>query len=61
MGDLGITNARLLIPGDPARSILSVRMHSLGPARMPPLANRVKDSTGTTLVDFWISSLTACP
>jgi mono/diheme cytochrome c family protein len=60
-GDLGITNARLLAPGEPARSVLSVRMHSLGAYRMPPLASRVEDTTGTALVDAWISSLTACP
>lgn len=60
-GDLGITNARLLIPGDPARSILSVRMHSPGASRMPPLGSRVEDTAATTLVDFWISSLKACP
>ena len=34
-GDLGIPGARLLAPGEPARSILSARMHSLGAARMP--------------------------
>ncbi len=60
-GDLGITNARLLAPGEPARSILSVRMHSLGVSRMPPLGTRAEDTAGASVVDAWISSLTACP
>jgi hypothetical protein len=60
-GDLGITNARLLVPGEPGRSILSVRMHSLGASRMPPLASRVEDTGGAGVVDMWISSLTNCP
>jgi uncharacterized repeat protein (TIGR03806 family) len=60
-GDLGIASARLLAPGEPARSILSVRLHALGAARMPPLASRVEDTVGAAVVDAWISSLTACP
>lgn len=60
-GDLGVANARLLAPGEPARSILSVRLHSLGAYRMPPLGTRVEDTTGAGVVDAWISSLTDCP
>jgi hypothetical protein len=60
-GDLGIANARLMAPGEPARSILLARMHALGAPRMPPLASRVEDTLGTALVDAWIASLTACP
>jgi uncharacterized repeat protein (TIGR03806 family) len=60
-GDLGVANARLLVPGEPARSLLSVRMHALDAYRMPPLASRVEDTEGTALVDAWISSLTVCP
>ncbi|HEX8706475.1 MAG TPA: PQQ-dependent sugar dehydrogenase [Myxococcaceae bacterium] len=60
-GSLGVTDARLLAPGAPARSVLSLRMHALDANRMPPLASRVKDTEGVGLVDAWISSLTACP
>jgi uncharacterized repeat protein (TIGR03806 family) len=60
-GNLGVANARLLAPGEPARSLLSVRMHSLDAYRMPPLASRVEDTAGVGVVDAWISSLTACP
>ncbi|MBN1205271.1 MAG: PQQ-dependent sugar dehydrogenase [Myxococcaceae bacterium] len=60
-GELGIANARLLAPGAPSRSILSVRMHALDAYRMPPLGSRVADTAGMGVVDAWISSLTACP
>jgi uncharacterized repeat protein (TIGR03806 family) len=60
-GSLGVTNARLLAPGDPGRSLLSLRMHALDANRMPPLASRGEDTVGLGVVDAWISSLTACP
>jgi mono/diheme cytochrome c family protein len=60
-GDLGILDARLLAPGDPLRSLLSVRLHALGTARMPPLGSGVVDLEGTGLVDAWIASLSRCP
>ena len=60
-GDLGVAGARLLVPGDPSRSILSLRMHDLGDYRMPPLATSVVDPLGTTLIDTWISSFEAAP
>jgi uncharacterized repeat protein (TIGR03806 family) len=60
--DLGIADAMLLLPGDPARSILSLRMHSLVPSlRMPPLSSSVLDPDGTALVDAWIRAMESCP
>ena len=56
-----MAGALLLTPGSPETSILSVRMHALDAARMPPLATSVVDQTGAALVDDWIRSLTACP
>lgn len=60
-GDLGVMGARVVLPGDPARSLMSLRMHALDANRMPPLGTRVEDTQGTTLIDSWIRSLTACP
>ncbi|MDC0674356.1 PQQ-dependent sugar dehydrogenase [Nannocystis radixulma] len=60
-GDLDLADAALLTPGDPARSILSARMHSLGSTRMPAVGSAVVDEAGVALIDAWISSLTACP
>ncbi len=58
--DLGIEDARLLVPGAPERSILSVRIQGDGRVRMPPLATAIVDDDGVALVDGWIASLAAC-
>ncbi|WP_146649133.1 PQQ-dependent sugar dehydrogenase [Labilithrix luteola] len=60
-GDLGIDGAKLLVPGDPAKSLISVRPHSPGANRMPPIASSVVDDKGMAVVDDWIKSLTQCP
>jgi uncharacterized repeat protein (TIGR03806 family) len=54
--DLGIEDARVVAPGEPERSTLSVRMHSLDPHhRMPPLGTTLVDPDGTALIDQWIT------
>jgi len=60
-GDLGIEDARIVVPGDPDRSILLARLGAPGDARMPPLATAVVDEEGTALVRAWIEQLAACP
>src|SRR5262249_13909689 len=60
-GDLGITGAKIIVPGMPDHSLISVRMHALDAHRMPPVASHVVDPVGTMLIDQWIQSLTACP
>lgn len=60
-GDLGVAGARLLVPGSPLTSLVSLRLRSPGPGRMPPIATRRTDTTGAQLVDDWIRSVTACP
>jgi len=60
LGDLGIGGARLLLPGDPGRSILSVRAHLVGPGQMPPLARSLVDATGVAALDAWIGTIIAC-
>jgi uncharacterized repeat protein (TIGR03806 family) len=57
-GTLGISGGRVLVPGDPARSILSVRPHLVGTGQMPPLARAVVDAYGTQVIDDWIRSWT---
>jgi uncharacterized repeat protein (TIGR03806 family) len=59
-GDLGISGAKIIAPGNPAQSLLSVRMKALGAKRMPPLASSVVDTQGTAVIDAWISSLSSC-
>lgn len=60
-GDLDIPDARLVAPGDVARSIVSARMHTLGSTRMPGLASTRVDDAGVDLIDAWISGLNGCP
>ena len=52
---------KLVVPGMPDSSVLSLRMHATDSKRMPPVAVTVTDALGAALVDDWISSLTACP
>ncbi len=60
-GDVGVADAKLIAPGDPARSVVPLRMRALDRNRMPPLASRVVDEAGVRAVEDWIRSLTACP
>ncbi len=52
---------KLIVPGDPQKSLLSVRLHATDAKRMPPISVSVIDPTGSQLIDDWITSLTACP
>ena len=58
-GDLGIANARIIAPGDDARSVLLARMARRDASAMPPIASNVRDSAGEQLISAWIDSLTA--
>jgi mono/diheme cytochrome c family protein len=60
LGDLGIPDARLLVPGAPERSLLLTRMRERGPEQMPPLGSNIVDYEGIALVTFWISQLEGC-
>ena len=60
-GDMGVEGAKLFVPGDPSKSLISLRVHTLGENRMPPLASAIVDPVGTAAIDAWISSTPACP
>jgi uncharacterized repeat protein (TIGR03806 family) len=61
-GNFGLLGAKLVKPSDPARSLLSLRMHTaIASARMPPTGRTRTDTVGTEIVDAWIASLGACP
>ena len=55
----GIPEAKLLVPGDPDRSILFHRLSKRGPntGQMPPLATVRPDEAGVALMREWIRSL----
>lgn len=59
-GTLGIANAQLIAPGDPARSVLLARMNRRDANAMPPLGSTVVDAQGVQLVQQWIAGLTSC-
>ena len=58
--DIGIPGARIVKPGDPLKSIVSIRMHDTGSVRMPPIGRNVVDAAGAALIDAWISSWIYC-
>ncbi|HZF31105.1 MAG TPA: PQQ-dependent sugar dehydrogenase [Gammaproteobacteria bacterium] len=59
-GDFGLTNARIIAPGAPDRSVLVARVDRRDASQMPPLASTVKDAAGITLLRDWITSLATC-
>jgi uncharacterized repeat protein (TIGR03806 family) len=61
LGDLGLPGARLLMPGDHARSILWNRVQRQDNNHMPPwFFNKVTDEHGVRLLRDWIQSLPGC-
>jgi uncharacterized repeat protein (TIGR03806 family) len=59
-GDLGISGARLISPGNPENSILLQRMKLPGAPHMPPLGNSTIDEEGTSLIQAWIQNIDRC-
>lgn len=56
-GGFYIPGGKLLVPGDPYRSVLFYRAAKLGPGRMPRLGSSVVDESGLRLLHDWISQL----
>lgn len=56
-GAFGIRNARLLVPGDAASSVLHYRIAKSGGGRMPRLGSDLVDVEGVQLIREWIESL----
>jgi hypothetical protein len=60
-GNLGVTGAKLLVPGSPEKSLISIRAHAAGANRMPPLATSIVDTAAAKVLDDWITGLASCP
>ena len=60
-GDLGILGAKIVVPGDPSKSLLVQRPSRTGADRMPPLATSVIDTQGVSVLTNWVTGLTSCP
>ncbi len=56
-GDLGISGARLIVPGNPAASLIFVRMSRRDLHQMPPLASNLVDTAGVALIQSWIAGM----
>jgi uncharacterized repeat protein (TIGR03806 family) len=59
--DVGVPGAKIIVPGAPESSVLSIRMHRLDGFRMPPLASSRVDGQGVGLIDTWIQGIGGCP
>ena len=58
--NMGIDGTKLIVPGDPNRSMLYLRMNRRQDAfNMPPLATHLVDATAAATVATWIQSLAA--
>ena len=59
--DLGLADARLIAPGEPARSVLYQRMIRRDDDGMPAVGSNVVDDDGAALVFRWIEAMERCP
>jgi uncharacterized repeat protein (TIGR03806 family) len=60
LGSLGITDARIIAPGVPARSVALARVNRVGADAMPPISRHTIDTAGVQLLTGWISGLPNC-
>jgi hypothetical protein len=56
-GDLGMTGAHIISPGDPAHSVLIPRVTMRGPYQMPPAGTLIPDAAGLSVLVEWIAGL----
>jgi uncharacterized repeat protein (TIGR03806 family) len=56
-GTFDLKDPRLLVPGEPDRSLVLYRMNKLGLGRMPHIASNVVDSEAVELIRDWIREL----
>ena len=56
-GDLRIEGAKIVVPGDPDRSILLQRMKHKGPFKMPPVSVHNVESPAIEVIEEWIRGL----
>ena len=54
---IGPPDSRLIVPGDPGRSEILLRMQQQTTGRMPDIASSVVDSEGVDVIRAWIESL----
>ncbi|HEV7405602.1 MAG TPA: PQQ-dependent sugar dehydrogenase [Chthoniobacteraceae bacterium] len=58
-GAFGLPDARIVAPGNPGRSILTVRVAMRGPGQMPPVGTLMPDPAGIQMLLEWLQGLPA--
>ena len=56
---LGISGAKIIVPGDTNKSVLFHRISITGGSQMPPLARNLNDTSAIPVIARWIQSLPA--
>ncbi len=56
-GNFNLTDPRILVPGEPSRSLILERMQLNGLGRMPHIASKVVDEEAVNMIRQWITSL----
>ena len=56
-GDLGLTSAAIVVPGNKEQSTLWERLRRTDGSRMPPLASHLVDSQAVSVIGEWIDGL----
>jgi uncharacterized repeat protein (TIGR03806 family) len=57
LNNLGISSARVVVPSNPAASILYLRDNNVAGIKMPPLAKNTIDTDAVMVLEQWINSL----
>lgn len=60
-GSFGISDAKIIAPGDPLGSVLLYRMAKLGGGRMPRAGSHEVDERGVAMIRDWIAQLPPTP
>jgi uncharacterized repeat protein (TIGR03806 family) len=60
LGNLGITDPRIIAPGSAARSVTVARVNRVGADAMPPLSRHQIDTAGVQLLTDWVNGLANC-
>jgi uncharacterized repeat protein (TIGR03806 family) len=56
-GNFDLDDPRIIVPGDPARSLVPYRMKKMGLGRMPHVGSNVVDEKAVKLVEEWIKQM----
>jgi hypothetical protein len=56
-GTFDLRDPRIIVPGEPDRSLVHYRMQKLGLGRMPHIASNLVDRNGAELIRAWIEQL----